>query len=222
MYLFLAPHRELRTELPAHRGRKNSIRYDLVVSLENNAISNNITEQTLEQFALLVCQKSVNRTRQSGLRLNISLKISTVNMDSISSHVRRALATMLMNTIEFSFYERSSGMLSIHLTDLPKQRLRISVSDNGWGPDVVDGTRACHLENLDKFGDLIVTPAYSDGTGMMTTLTVDRKRLQEKSATARPMKSVLLSHHSRAPQLYPESVRCDTIPKIESLAENVL
>lgn len=222
MYLFLAPHRELGAELPVRRGLKNSTRDDLLVSLENNAFSDNVTEQTLEQFALLVCQKSVNLTRKAGLLLDISISVSTVNMDSISSHARRALATMLMNAIEYSFYERSSGMLSIHLADLPKQRLRISVSDNGWGPDVVDGTRACRLENLDTFGDLTVTPAYSDGTGMMTALTVDRKRLQEKSATTRTVTSALLSHHARAPRLWSEAVPSDTVSTIESLAVNVL
>lgn len=222
MYLFLAPHRELRTELPAHRGLKHSIRDDLVVCFVNNTASESATAETLEQFALLVCQKSVNRTRKAGLRLDISLNISTVNMSSISSHARRMLATMLMNAIEYSFYERSSGVISIHLADLPKQRLRISVSDNGWGPDVVDGRRACRLENLDGFGDLTVTPAYSDGTGMITTLTVDRKRFQEKSISSTSVNSVQLSHHAHALRLHPKTAFSASFSKIESLAANVL
>ena len=188
----------------------------------NNPATECSKAETLAHFLLGVCQNSVSRTPKGGLWLDISLNISTVNIESISSHVRRFLATMLMNVIEYSFYERSSGEISIHLADLPKQRLRISAFDNGWGPDAVDGRCACRLENFDTLGDLTVTPAYSDGTGMMTTLTVDRKRLQGKSATARPTKSILLSHCSRALQLCPENLPCNTVPKIESYAGNVL
>ncbi|MBS0988553.1 hypothetical protein JK182_07725 [Acetobacter okinawensis] len=220
MYLFLAPHRAFLAEFSNHLGLKHSMQDHHILCFDNSVDAQSATEQTLQQFARLVCQQSVNRTRKSCLHLDISFNTSVATIVPIASYVRTALATMLINTIEYSFYERSSGVISIHLSDLPQQQLRISVADNGWGPDAVGGTHTAHLKNLDTLGDLTVAAAYPDGTGMMTTLTVDTNRLQEKSATASSVKSDMLPRQTHTERFYPDTT--DTISKIESLTLNVL
>ncbi|MBS1029728.1 MULTISPECIES: ATP-binding protein [Gluconobacter] len=180
MDLFLAPHHE-RCGRSKDSQAPGKLPEGHLASVLQKAMENgDFTLQALEAFASCVCQETVHCVRKTGLSLRLSFDMPAKSADAVSRPVRNALAEILANTIEHSFYERSSGTITIHISELPQHSVRLSISDNGWGPDVVEGIRAGRLENLRRFGALTVSAACSDGTGMVTTLIIDKDCLQHR------------------------------------------
>ncbi len=180
MDLFLAPHRERSGRSKGSQALGKFPEVHLASVLRKATDTGDFSLQALEAFASLVCQETVHCVRKTGLSLRLSLYMSTKSTDAVSRHVRNALAEILANTIEHSFYVRSSGTITIHISELPQHSVRLSISDNGWGPDGVEGIRDSRLANLRRFGALTVSAACSDGTGIVTTLIIDKDCLQHR------------------------------------------
>lgn len=189
MDLFLAPHHERGGRSKDSQAPGKLPEGHLASVLRKAMDTGDFTLQALEAFASCVCQETVHCVRKTGLSLRLSFDMPTKNAFSMALPVRNALAEMLANTIEHSFYERSSGTITIQIAELPQRSLRLSIYDNGWGPDVVEGIRAGHLENLRRFGALTVSAACLDGTGMVTTLMIDRNGLQHRSHIQQSLKA---------------------------------
>ncbi|MBS1063911.1 ATP-binding protein [Gluconobacter wancherniae] len=193
MDLFLAPRRERDGRSKDSQASGKLPEGHLASDFRKAVDTGDFTLKALAAFASGVCQETVHCVRKTGLSLRLSFDMPAKNAFSMVLPVRNALAEMLANTIEHSFYERSSGTITIRISELPQRSVRLSVSDNGWGPDVVEGSRAGRLENLRRFGALTVSAAGSDGTGMVTTLMIDKDCLQHRSHLQQSLRSGLSS-----------------------------
>lgn len=176
---------------------------------------------SLEQFVVAVCNETVNRVRKAELTIILSLNISVREIALMPVRVYIILAEILANTIEFSFYERSSGSISISVSDLPRRSFRVRVSDDGWGPDMQPGPLADWAYRLRTLGRLAIIGASPDGTGMTITMTVNDNPFGETARSIADIDADLLLHRPYLLALLPKIIISPGVPCQTGLSSNI-
>lgn len=131
-----------------------------------------VGRQSLEQFVKSVCQATISSVRNSDVAITLFVVAESASLALAPDLIRMAVAVMVSDAISHSFYERSSGRITVRVTNPNPASLCIDVSDDGWGLGSIRTQRVRDLKDLSAFGKVTVSRMSDPGEGMLARLVI--------------------------------------------------
>lgn len=191
----------------AQTGTRSGVYYRMVPPLSAPAslraassAPRRVVGQLLEPFVKSVCHTTISSVRHSDVTIALSVIADSASLALAPDLIRTAVAVMVSDAISYSFYERSSGKITVQVSNPRPACLCIDVSDDGWGLGSMRSQQVRDLKDLSALGKVSVHRMPRPGEGMRARLMVDPAYGQNGLGTQGLLTSALMA---RRPHLLP-------------------